>query len=433
MQEKKQHYRFHTFNDLEINHLIVPFNSIYLDIAFGVFILGQLMFLLGNPLFAKLLNVNGDVMYFSAHLFSLLGEGFLLYNLMRGMVVLKKSFGKLFWAAIIGLTIVRLSLGTLHLTGAFDGDISILLFFVFMIPYSILGFEINHSYYEKLSVTGTLMLLTAFLNLTYIIALTFVGNYLISDIICLVLAIIYIIYLRRLLVGSEHVKDISRLTNRQDADNVESRNKQKIERSDRHDREVNYVISPESRQRMNIATLLFIIAHVLLLLCAPAISELFGIHRGTFILISHVLKGFSEAFLIYCLMKGMASLMYPFKNIFIATIAVVLLFNFTVAFFAFLAYFDIHLLNVVIMPVLIIRTIPYFMLGFLLYHRYYGLLSHLGIVMMIFLFGNILIEGFLLSGTMIIYDLILFAISVAFILFLRKVMIGNDTYQAQKH
>lgn len=435
MEAKKHRIRFHSYNDLEINHLIVPFNSIYLNIAFGVFILGQLMFLLGFPLFAKQLNVNGDVMYFSAHLFSWLGEGFLLYSLMRGMVVLKKSFGKLFWAAIIGLTIVRLSLGTLHLTGTFDGDISILLFFVLMIPYYILGFEINHSYYEKLSVTGTLMLLTALLNLTYIIAQTFIGNYLVSDIVCLVCALIYIIFLRRILVGSEHVEDISKLTNRQDADNDESnsRNKQKIERSDRHDREVNYVISPESKQRMNIATALFILAQVMLLLCAPAISELAGIHRGTFIFISHVLKGISEAFLIYCLMKGMASLMYPFKNVFIATIVVVLLFNFTVALFAFLAYFGIHVLNVVIMPVLIIRTIPYFMLGFLLYHRYYGLISHLGIVMMIFLFGNILIEGFLLSGTMIIYDLILFAISVAFILFLRTVMIGNDTYQAQKH
>ena len=258
MEAKKHRIRFHSYNDLEINHLIVPFNSIYLNIAFGVFILGQLMFLLGFPLFAKQLNVNGNVMYFTAHLFSWLGEGFLLYSLMRGMVVLKKSFGKLFWAAIIGLTIVRLSLGILHLTGAFDGDISILLFFVLMIPYYILGFEINHSYYEKLSVTGTLMLLTALLNLTYIIAQTFVGNYLVSDIVCLVCALIYIIFLRRILVGSEHVEDISKLTNRQDADNDESnsRNKQKIERSDRHDREVNYVISPESKQRMNIATAL---------------------------------------------------------------------------------------------------------------------------------------------------------------------------------
>ena len=118
---------------------------------------------------------------------------------------------------------VRLSLGTLHLTGAFDGDISILLFFVLMIPYYILGFEINHSYYEKLSVTGTLMLLTALLNLTYIIAQTVIGNYLVSDIVCLVCALIYIIFLRRILVGSEHVEDISKLTNRQDADNDEYR------------------------------------------------------------------------------------------------------------------------------------------------------------------------------------------------------------------
>ncbi|MBQ4028385.1 MAG: hypothetical protein II624_04395 [Prevotella sp.] len=86
MEAKKHRIRFHSYNDLEINHLIVPFNSIYLNIAFGVFILGQLMFLLGFPLFAKQLNVNGNVMYFSAHLFSWLGEGFLLYSLMRGMV-----------------------------------------------------------------------------------------------------------------------------------------------------------------------------------------------------------------------------------------------------------------------------------------------------------------------------------------------------------
>lgn len=436
MKEGKRQYKFHTYKDLEVNHLIIPFNSIYMDIALMVFIVGQVVFLFSAPLLAERLNINKEVTAITANLLSWAGEMFLLYCLMRSMVVLKKPLRKQFLAAMAGLTlyhcvmIVLLS-GVMEIAEGFNA----IIYFIIILPYMVLGHQINHSYYGNLSVIGSLMLLTIFINLAYLVAKEMVGEYLIFDIIRIAFAIFYMVFLRIHLVGSEKVEDISRLLVNQkrdtEADGGTALNKIEIVKSTKKDIDIAYVISPEPKMRMDIAAGVFILAQVMLFLCAPVLSQMFGVHRATYIFLSHFLKGFAETYLVYCLMQGMASLKYPLRSIFLASIVVILIFNFTVAFLASLSYFNIHVLGEVFIPLLLIRTIPCFVLGFFLYQRYYGMVSQFGMVMMIFLFGNLLIEGFLLSASTLLYDIILFIISACYVIFLRKVLIGNDTYEEQ--
>lgn len=436
MKEGKRQYKFHTYKDLEVNHLIIPFNSIYMDIALMVFIVGQVVFLFSAPLLAERLNINKEVTAITANLLSWAGEMFLLYCLMRSMVVLKKPLRKQFLAAMAGLTlyhcvmIVLLS-GVMEIEEGFYA----IIYFIIILPYMVLGHQINHSYYGNLSVIGSLMLLTIFINLAYLVAKEMVGEYLIFDIIRIAFAIFYMVFLRIHLVGSEKVEDISRLLVNQkrdtEADGGTALNKIEIVKSTKKDIDIAYVISPEPKLRMDIAAGVFILAQVMLFLCAPVLSQMFGVHRATYIFLSHFLKGFAETYLVYCLMQGMASLKYPLRSIFLASIVVILIFNFTVAFLASLSYFNIHVLGEVFIPLLLIRTIPCFVLGFFLYQRYYGMVSQFGMVMMIFLFGNLLIEGFLLSASTLLYDIILFIISACYVIFLRKVLIGNDTYEEQ--
>lgn len=436
MKEGKRQYKFHTYKDLEVNHLIIPFNSIYMDIALMVFIVGQVVFLFSAPLLAERLNINKEVTAITANLLSWAGEMFLLYCLMRSMVVLKKPLRKQFLAAMAGLTlyhcvmIVLLS-GVMEIEEGFYA----IIYFIIILPYMVLGHQINHSYYGNLSVIGSLMLLTIFINLAYLVAKEMVGEYLIFDIIRIAFAIFYMVFLRIHLVGSEKVEDISRLLVNQkrdtETDGGTALNKIEIIKNTKKDIDIAYVISPEPKLRMDIAAGVFILAQVMLFLCAPVLSQMFGVHRATYIFLSHFLKGFAETYLVYCLMRGMASLKYPLRSIFLASIVVILIFNFTVAFLASLSYFNIHVLGEVFIPLLLIRTIPCFVLGFFLYQRYYGMVSQFGMVMMIFLFGNLLIEGFLLSASTLLYDIILFIISACYVIFLRKVLIGNDTYEEQ--
>ena len=436
MKEGKRQYKFHTYKDLEVNHLIIPFNSIYMDIALMVFIVGQVVFLFSAPLLAERLNINKEVTAITANLLSWAGEMFLLYCLMRSMVVLKKPLRKQFLSAMAGLTlyhcvmIVLLS-GVMEIAEGFNA----IIYFIIILPYMVLGHQINHSYYGNLSVIGSLMLLTIFINLAYLVAKEMVGEYLIFDIIRIAFAIFYMVFLRIHLVGSEKVEDISRLLVNQkrdsETDGGTALNKIEIVKSTKKDIDIAYVISPEPKLRMDIAAGVFILAQVMLFLCAPVLSQMFGVHRATYIFLSHFLKGFAETYLVYCLMQGMASLKYPLRSIFLASIVVILIFNFTVAFLASLSYFNIHVLGEVFIPLLLIRTIPCFVLGFFLYQRYYGMVSQFGMVMMIFLFGNLLIEGFLLSASTLLYDIILFIISACYVIFLRKVLIGNDTYEEQ--
>lgn len=436
METKRKNYGFHSARDLEINHLVVIHESMVLNLALFMFILGQFAFVVSSPLLAETWKIDRSISLFFAHVLSWCGEILLIYNLMRGMIVLKKPLRKLFISVLTTLTLVHFIMGFVNLMGMvnINGIFSIPFYIGCIIPFMVLGYEINHSYYGNLSLTGLLMVFTALANITYLMSHDLLGyNIIILDIICAIIATIYMVVLRMRLVGRENVEDISPLTSNQQEKITNSLGKEIYIRGSKEEIDFNYVISTETKNRMNLAVVLFIIAQVLFFLCAPQIATLLGISRVATAFLSHLIKGLTEAYLIYCLMKGVASLKYPLHRFFTATVVVILVFNLTIAFIILLSHFGIHgILIHVFTPLLIIYIVPYTLLGLFLFQRYYGLISYLGIAMMLYIFTNLLIQGFLLSGITLLYNLILATVSIAYIIFLRKTLVGIDTYEEQK-
>lgn len=428
--------RYHSSKDLEINHLITPCHSIIMHLAVVLYIIGALLFVVSFPSFAQDHHIDRTISLSAAHILTFLGESTLLVCLMQGMKVLKKPMRTLFLWTLAGILITHATMGILNMTGTVEipTRYSIPLFFIFMFPYFILGYKIDNTYYGTLSVAGSWMLFSVALNLVYLLAIEFVGHYWISDFICAAIGIIYIIYLRNRLIGGEKARDINPVM-----DDGESITKPEFKRVDipltmpmETDETVNYVIAPANKHLMTIATLLFIIAQVMFIFCSPKMAREYGVNRTNYIIEVYIIKAICETFLLYCLMRGMSVLKYPFRKLFIITLVFVFLFNASVAILAYISTHDIHLIGKVYLPLFILRTIPYAALAFLIYKKYKGDLSMLGIFMMVYLAMNFLMEVFKGMGMLIYFDLLLMVICIAYIVILRRSLVSEATYQNQK-
>ncbi|MBQ6063877.1 MAG: hypothetical protein IJK87_09665 [Prevotella sp.] len=427
---------YHSSKDLEINHLITPCHSIIMHLAVLLYFIGVLLFVVSFPSFAQSHQIDRTVSLGAAHVLTFLGETTLLVCLMQGMKVLKKPMRTLFLWALAGIFIIHATMGILNMTGTVEipTRYSIPLFFVCMLPYFILGYKIDNTYYGTLSVAGSWMLFSVALNLIYLLIIEFVGHYWISDFICATVGIIYIIYLRNRLIGGEKARDISPVMNNED-----SVTKPEFKRVDipltkplKTDETVNYVIAPANKYLMTIAMLLFIIAQIMFIFCSPKMAREYGVNRTTYIIEVYVIKAICETFLLYCLMRGMSVLKYPLRKLFITTIVFVFIFNASVAILAYLSTRDIHIIGKVYLPLFILRTIPYAALAFLIYKNYKGDLSMLGIFMMVYLAMNFLMEVFNGMGKLLYFDLLMTIIAAAYIFILRRSLVSETTYQQQK-
>lgn len=428
--------RYHSSKDLEINHLITPCHSIIMHLAVLLYFIGALLFVISFPSFAQSHQIDRTVSLGAAHVLTFLGETTLLVCLMQGMKVLKKPMRTLFFWTLAGIFIIHATMGILNMIGTVEipTRYSIPLFFVCMLPYFILGYKIDNTYYGTLSVAGSWMLFSVALNFIYLLIIEFVGHYWISDFICATIGIIYIIYLRNRLIGGEKARDIS-----PDMEDEDSITKPEFKRVDipltmplETDESVNYVIAPANKHLMTIATLLFIIAQIMFIFCSPNMAHEYGINRTTFIIEVYVIKAICETFLLYCLMRGMSVLKYPFRKLFIVTIIFVFVFNASVAILAYLSTHDIHLIGKMYLPLFILRSIPYFALAFLINKKYKGDLSMLGIFMMVYLVMEFLMQIFNGMGMLIYFDLLLTIISITYIFILRRSLVSEATYEEQK-
>ena len=431
-KEKKHRIKFHGVKDIEIGHLITIYESKLMNLAVAVFIIGQALFFIVHPDITQSLNVNRTAIIPLAHLLTFLGEAFLLWCLMAGMKVLRKPLHPFFVATLIGLVCLHVALAAFQ-ASAVKGEqlpYDIPIYIVFSIPYAVLGFKISQSYYGELSRAGNLMVIFVLVNAMYLIALEVIGPNIIADIICLAVAVYYILVLRGRLIGSEKVEDISFLKNATGKHTMKQLfHEEIIKKSNKNDIEVDYVITTQSSKSIKVAVYLFIIGQVLFFFCAPFFSSLMGYNRVALLGLSHFIKGLGEVYLLYCLMKGLTDLKYPLKKTFASTIGLNALFYLAVALLCLASFFDIHELGDSYVYLLILRTLPYFVLAFSLYHLYYGHLSDLGMFMMVYLLVKILIDGFNFTGVLLYTDLILLAVSIAYVLYFRKWLIGADTYE----
>lgn len=431
-KEKKHRIMFHGVKDIEIGHLITLYESKLMNLAVAVFIIGQVLFLIAHPNIAPSLNVNRIATIPLAHLLTFLGEAFLLWCLMTGMKVLRKPLHSFFIATLIGLAILHVALAAFHASTVQGGQLpyDIPIYIVFAIPYALLGFMISQNYYGDLSKTGNLMVIFVLANAIYLVIKEVFGSIIIADIICLAIAVYYILFLRSRLIGSEKVEDISLLKNATGKHTMKQLfHEEIIKKSKKSDIEVDYVITTQSSKSIKLAVYLFIIGQVLFFFTAPFFSSLMGYNRVALLGLSHLIKGLGEVYLLYCLMKGLADLKYPFKKTFTATIALNALFYLAVASLCLASFFDIHELGDSYVYLLVLRIVPYFVLAFSIYHLYYGHLSDLGMFMMVYLLVKILIDGFNFTGVLLYTDLILLIVSIAYVLYFHKWLIGADTYE----
>ncbi|MBQ6208218.1 MAG: hypothetical protein IJK42_00375 [Prevotella sp.] len=188
-----------------------------------------------------------------------------------------------------------------------------------------------------------------------------------------------------------------------------------------------YVYQVETNVNKNVLNLAFtaaVLGQLLFFLANFSISAVLGSDGTSFVLLAHFLRTVGEGFLLYCLMKGMASLRYPLKPYFIAAIfffvlfhvvtCVCMLFNWT----SFLGDAGIFFYMA--------NTITYFALGFKLKQKYRDSMAKLGVTMMTYIILSMALSLIGLNGANIYADLVCIAVGVFYIVTLRDRFDVND-------
>lgn len=168
---------------------------------------------------------------------------------------------------------------------------------------------------------------------------------------------------------------------------------------------------------LNAATTSAVLGQLLFFLANFSISSALGSDGESFVLIAHILRAFGEGFLLFCLMKGMSSLLYPLKWYFLSTIFFFVLFHLITSFLMVLNQKE--LLGDVGVFFYLLSTVPYFALGFMLKQKYKDSLAKTGIIMMTY---SIITMALSLTGMMginIYIDLACIALGVYYIITLR--------------
>lgn len=168
---------------------------------------------------------------------------------------------------------------------------------------------------------------------------------------------------------------------------------------------------------LNIAFTAAILGQLLFLLANYSISEALGSDGESFVLIAHFLRAFGEGFLLYCLMKGMSSLLYPLKWYFISTIFFFVLFHMVTS--VLMIMHQNSLLGDIGVFFYLLSTITYFALGFMLKQKYKDSLAKLGIIMMTYIIVTMALSLAGMMGVNIYIDFACVALGVYYIITLR--------------
>lgn len=191
-------------------------------------------------------------------------------------------------------------------------------------------------------------------------------------------------------------------------------------RHGKHKSENVYVYQVDSfvgKNVLNIATTAAILGQLLFFLANYSISSAIGSDGSAFVFIAHILRALGEGFLLFCLMKGMSSLLYPLKWYFISTIFFFVLFHLLTSFFMILKQYES--LGDIGVFIYLLSAIPYFTLGFMLKQNYKDSLAKTGIIMMTYVIITMALSLSGMMGINIYIDLACIALGVYYIITLR--------------
>ena len=177
------------------------------------------------------------------------------------------------------------------------------------------------------------------------------------------------------------------------------------------------VVSFVGKNVLNLAATAAVLGQMLFLLANFSISSALGSDGETFVIIAHILRACGEGFLLFCLMKGMSSLLYPLKWYFIATIFFFILFHIATSFLMLIKQNE--LLGDLGVFLYLLSSIPYFALGFKLKQKYRDSLARTGIIMMTYVIISMALSLSGMMGVNIYIDFVCIAIGVYYLISLR--------------
>ena len=172
-----------------------------------------------------------------------------------------------------------------------------------------------------------------------------------------------------------------------------------------------------SKNVLNIATTAAVLGQLLFFLANYSISSAIGSDGSSFVLIAHILRACGEGFLLFCLMKGMSSLLYPLKWYFLSAIFFFVLFHLITSLLMVLKQNE--LLGDIGVFFYLVSTISYFALGFMLKQNYKDSLAKTGIIMMTYIIITMALSLSGMMGINIYIDLACIALGVYYIITLR--------------
>ena len=191
-------------------------------------------------------------------------------------------------------------------------------------------------------------------------------------------------------------------------------------RHGKHRSENVYVYQVDSfvgKNILNAATTSAVLGQLLFFLANFSVSSALGSDGESFVLIAHILRALGEGFLLFCLMKGMSSLLYPLKWYFLSTIFFFVLFHLITPLFIVLNQNE--LLGDIGVVFYLLSTVPYFVLGFMLKQKYKDSLAKTGIIMMTYIIITMALSLSGMMGINIYIDLACIALGVYYIITLR--------------
>lgn len=168
---------------------------------------------------------------------------------------------------------------------------------------------------------------------------------------------------------------------------------------------------------LNLATTAAVLGQLLFFLANFSISSALGSDGNSFVLIAHILRACGEGFLLFCLMKGMSSLLYPLKWYFLSAIFFFILFHLITSLLMVLKLNE--LLGDIGVFFYLFTTISYFALGFKLKQKYKDSLAKTGIIMMTYIIITMALSLTGMMGINIYIDLACIALGVYYIISLR--------------
>lgn len=172
-----------------------------------------------------------------------------------------------------------------------------------------------------------------------------------------------------------------------------------------------------SKNVLNIATTAAVLGQLLFFLANYSISSAIGSDGNSFVLIAHILRACGEGFLLFCLMKGLSSFLYPLKWYFLSTIFFFVLFHFVTSLLMILKQNEF--LGDTGVFFYLLSTISYFALGFMLKQKYKDSLAKTGIIMMTYIIITMALSLSGMMGINIYIDLVCIALGVFYIITLR--------------